>query len=233
MLYRLTRNPQPATLGVDMFARRTAANVLVILALTTGAWGGSPAASGNLPKEGTVRFVADGDTVILETGEKVRYLGIDAPEVGHGGEPSECYGQESKKANSEMVLGKKVTLSYGRRTQDHYGRLLAFVHGPDGNFVNLELIKSGNAHIYRDNERLEFYPVFLQAQREAIGERRGLWGMCRVKPAAFYLGNRDSHVFHRPGCRLAREMSAPGRVRFADRWAALYKGYRPCRVCAP
>ncbi len=216
-----------------MFAGRAVTVVLVFLALAGGAWGGSLPHSGRLPGEGKVRFVIDGDTIVLATGEKVRYVGIDAPEVGHDGEPSECYGKKATRANSEMVLGKKVILRYGRRTHDRYGRLLAYVYAPDGTFVNLELIKSGNAHVYRDSHGFRFYPVFLDAQREAIKERRGLWGACRVKPAAYYLGNTDSHVFHRPGCSLGREMSASSGVRFSDRWKALYEGYRPCRVCKP
>ena len=56
------------------------------------------------PKEGTYRVtkVLDGDTVILETGEKFRYLGIDAPEG------NDRWGPEAKKLNEEMVLNKKM-----------------------------------------------------------------------------------------------------------------------------
>jgi micrococcal nuclease len=216
-----------------MFAKRAVIVCLLSLALAGGAWGRGRAHGGRPPVEGKVRFVIDGDTIVLETGEKVRYAGIDAPEIGHHGEPSECYGQKARRANAKMVLGTKVTLRYGRRIRDYYGRLLALVYAPDGTCVNLELIKSGNAHVYRDHESARFYSTFLAAQREAIRERRGQWGACRVKPEPYYSANSGSRVFHRPGCRRAREISAADRVKFSDRWSALNDGYRPCRLCKP
>ncbi|MEZ7198189.1 Ada metal-binding domain-containing protein [Pseudodesulfovibrio karagichevae] len=46
-----------------------------------------------------------------------------------------------------------------------------------------------------------------------------------------YHGNRDSHIFHRPGCRYYNCKHCV--VNFASRQAALEAGYRPCKVCKP
>ena len=189
--------------------------------------------SGNRPYEGKVQAVFDGDTVRLETGEKVRYLGMDAPEVAHSGEPADCFGYAARKANSAMVLGKKVFLRYEGTDADHYGRLLAYVFLADGTCVNLEMVKSGNACVYRTSEGFGMLPEFIRAQREAIMARRGLWGACPARPAAVYLGNSRTFVFHRQECEYGREMSERNTTRFADRWSALGEGFSPCRVCKP
>ena len=43
-----------------------------------------------------IRSVTDGDTLVLNDGRKVRLLGINAPELGFGGEASEPYAIAAK-----------------------------------------------------------------------------------------------------------------------------------------
>ena len=59
------------------------------------------------PSEGVVATVVDGDTIDLESGERVRYLMIDTPESTT---EVECWGPEAKQANTELVAG---SLTYG------------------------------------------------------------------------------------------------------------------------
>ena len=54
--------------------------------------------------------VIDGDTVELENGERVRYLGIDTPETVHPEKPVECFGTEATERNKELVEEKTVEL---------------------------------------------------------------------------------------------------------------------------
>ncbi len=184
------------------------------------------------PRQGVVKAVFDGDTVLLETGQKVRYLGIDAPETAHDEEASDCFADEARKANSELVLGKKIILGYEGRKVDHYGRLLAYVFLPDGTCINLRFVESGHALVYATEERFGLFNKFMEAQRKAIKDRLGLWA-CPVEPASIYFGNRRTFVLHRPQCDLGRETSRRNRVRFNDRWSAFNQGFRPCRVCKP
>ena len=65
--------------------------------------------------------VVDGDTVDLDNGERVRLVGIDAPEKGT------CGADEATTALSEMVLGQEVTLEPSDEDRDRYGRLLRYV----------------------------------------------------------------------------------------------------------
>ena len=61
-------------------------------------------------EEALVVRVVDGDTVELENGDRVRYLGIDTPETVHPDKPVECYGPEASERNKELVEGKTVSL---------------------------------------------------------------------------------------------------------------------------
>ena len=85
------------------------------------------------PKTVSVVKVIDGDTVILSTGEKVRYIGINAPEMG------EPFYMEAKRENRKLVLGKEVELEFDREERDQYKRLLAYIFVGD-TFVNYELL---------------------------------------------------------------------------------------------
>jgi micrococcal nuclease len=185
------------------------------------------------PREARVRAVLDGDTILLDTGEKVRYLGIDAPELSHDDAPGDCYGREALEVNKKWVFHKTVQLRYDSRIVDDYGRLLAYVHLPDGICVNAELLRSGYAYIYRSAEGFERLNEFLSIQRQALKLRTGMWGNCQVKPEAYYNANGRSYIFHRPACQLGKAISQKNLKRFNTRWQALEDAYRPCRRCKP
>lgn len=206
---------------------------IILTLLTFLSLAASATVAFTVPKEGVVTAVIDGDTVVLQTGGKVRYLGVDSPEIGHDAEPADCYGGAAKKTNEKMVLGRRVVLKYGQSETDSHGRLLAYVFLQDGTCVNLELLRSGNAFVYRTSEDFQLPAQFMEVQREAIKKRRGLWGACTTRPEAVYFGNRRTFVLHREECDLGRDMSKHNRRRFSERWSAFSEGFRPCRICKP
>lgn len=87
--------------------------------------------------------VTDGDTLTCLTSDKqqikVRLAQIDAPEK------SQPYGKESKRALSDLVFGREVTLE--PETTDRYGRTVAqvVIGGKD---VNLQMVSGGMAWVY-------------------------------------------------------------------------------------
>ena len=76
-----------------------------------------------------VQRVIDGDTIELENGETVRYIGIDTPETKHPEKGIEYYGQEAYLANKNLVEGKTVRLEFDVKERDKYGRLLLQYRG--------------------------------------------------------------------------------------------------------
>ncbi len=125
-----------------------------------------------------VKRVIDGDTILLSTGERVRYIGINAPESVAPNRPVECFGKEASKFNRKLVEGKYVILKKDVSEKDKYGRLLRYVY-VDNIFVNLELVKRGYAYAYTVPPDVKYAELFLKAQREAKRKKLGLWGKCK------------------------------------------------------
>ena len=121
--------------------------------------------------------VIDGDTVELENGDRVRYLGIDTPETVHPDKPVECYGPEATERNKELVEGKTVSLLQDGPDRDGYDRLLRYVF-VDGTFVNGDLVWGGYAYARPYGDSPSLYQTLVQLERSAREGRRGGWGKC-------------------------------------------------------
>ncbi len=225
----------PACEGVCRGEMRLVAVALLMLWLTTASALGSGYASfdNRNQRSAKVVAVADGDTVVLEDGTKVRYLGVDTPEMDHETGRHECYAREAYERNKAWVMGRRVTLVYDGPKRDEHGRLLAYVMTPEGTCVNAELIRQGLAYVFRGPREFSKFREFLDLQREAVLARRGMYGRCAVREEKDYIGNRQSFVFHRPGCPFGAKTNPAHRIFFPSRWDALTEGYRPCRRCAP
>ncbi len=127
----------------------------------------------------TVRVarVIDGDTIEIDGGKKVRYIGIDTPETVDPRRPVMCFGKEAKSENENMVNGKTVRLVKDVSKTDKYGRLLRYVYVGDV-FVNDYLVRRGFAHASTFPPDVKFAEQFVAAQKEARENNRGLWGSC-------------------------------------------------------
>lgn len=185
------------------------------------------------PHRSVVVKVLDGDTVVLKEGFKVRYLGVDAPEMDHERGLHDCYAVEAYARNKAMVLKRTVTLSYDGLKWDDHGRLLAYVTTGDGICVNAQLIREGLAYVFRGPNGFSRFEEFVELQREAVLKRRGLYGHCPVQEETRYVGNGRSFIFHRPNCPYGAQVHSRHRLKFTSRWEALEKGFRPCRRCRP
>lgn len=124
-----------------------------------------------------VSRVIDGDTIEIEGGERVRYIGIDTPETVDPRKPVQCFGVEASNKNKELVAGKTVRLEKDATDRDKYKRLLRYVYVGD-DFINLELVKQGFAYSYSYPPDIKYQDQFLQAQQEAEKNKSGLWTAC-------------------------------------------------------
>ncbi|MDO8638652.1 MAG: thermonuclease family protein [Candidatus Daviesbacteria bacterium] len=129
-----------------------------------------------------VTRVVDGDTIEIEGGQKVRYIGIDTPETVDPRRAVGCFGKEASNKNKELVEGKMVILEKDITNVDKYGRLLRYVYlkQADGTllFVNDYLVREGYAKNYTYPPDVKFNAQFLEAEREAREQNRGLWNKC-------------------------------------------------------
>lgn len=133
----------------------------------------------------TVSSVADGDTFTGKTGSgrkvKVRLLGIDAPEIAHGGKPADCGGDMAAAALREILDGREVTVRTDPRADstDRYGRTLGYaqVNGVD---AGLAQIQHGMAAAWYPSSARQpsRYVTYHAAQVAARMQGVGAWATC-------------------------------------------------------
>lgn len=135
-----------------------------------------------------VSRVIDGDTVELSGGRRVRYIGIDTPETSDPRKGVQCYGREAYEKNRELVEGKTVGLEKDVSETDKYGRLLRYVY-INNVLVNELLVEEGYAYSSSYPPDVKYQDKFLEAQKLAREENKGLWGsICSIAPTANTLG---------------------------------------------
>ena len=121
-----------------------------------------------------VARVIDGDTVELASGERVRYLGLDTPEMLP---QQECGAVAATELNRVLVEGREVELLPGPEDRDRFGRLLRYVF-VESVFVNAELVREGMARPQAFHPDERFHQVLTQIATDSRLASRGLWSVC-------------------------------------------------------
>lgn len=135
-----------------------------------------------------VKRTVDGDTLLLENGERVRLIGIDTPEMH---ESNKLYrdaqrtkqdvstiqklGRRAYEFTKNLVEGKRVSLEFDLERHDKYDRLLAYVYLKDGTFVNAKIVEEGYGSLLTIPPNVKYADLFLKLYQEARENRRGLW----------------------------------------------------------
>ena len=126
--------------------------------------------------------VVDGDTIEIEGGQKIRYIGIDTPETVDPRKSVQCYGKEASDKNKELVEGKDVELEKDVSETDKYGRLLRYVWIGDL-LINEFLVQEGYAQSSSYPPDVKYQEKFDEAEQKAREEEKGLWGeVCNITP---------------------------------------------------
>lgn len=135
-----------------------------------------------------VKRVVDGDTLVLENGERVRLIGIDCPEM-HESEKLYRQAQRSKtdiqtimalgrrayQFTRDLVQAKRVRLEFDVDRYDRYDRLLAYVYLKDGTFVNAKILQEGYASLLTIPPNVKYVDLFQRLYQQARENKRGLW----------------------------------------------------------
>ncbi|HAG07630.1 MAG: Nuclease (SNase domain protein) [Clostridia bacterium 62_21] len=161
---------------------------LIALALLPGCSPAGPEASGDFLPAVVTRCV-DGDTVYVTLAgrtEKVRFIGINTPELRHPEKGAEPFGREAAAYTRSRLLGKRVYLEMDVQERDKYGRLLVYVwlSPPESRteaevrqkMFNAELLLNGYAQVLTIPPNVRYADMFVRLQREARAAQKGLWG---------------------------------------------------------
>jgi len=205
--------------------------VLALALLPAWIWGCTREAGP--PTQATVHQIIDGDTVVLSDGRRVRYVGMDTPELGKKDRPPEFLAETARTENARLTLQKPVRLEFDAERYDQYGRTLAYVFLEDGRMVNAELVQAGLARVYIIPPNVKYQQLLVEQQRQAMAARVGLWEKPLHAEEPWYLGNARTFRFHRPSCPATKGMSPANQVKFRHPREAYELGYSPCRNCRP
>ena len=126
----------------------------------------------------TVVRVVDGDTIIVDmnrTNQRIRLIGLDAPESVHPDEERNVeYGEIAAAFTTEHLEGKIVTLEYDVEKRDQYNRILAYVY-LDGKMFNETLIEEGHAKVTTYPPNVRYTDSFVALQKQAQKDGKGIW----------------------------------------------------------
>jgi len=131
----------------------------------------------NWDKTEQVKLINDGDTITLENGKRVRFIGMNTPEMNYSDKnKSEPYAVKAKALVQRYIkVGDKVHLVFDKTKYDKYGRILAYVYSKTGRHLNLLLLQSGLAKQWVVGKNDRFWKCFQTAEKTARLGRKGLW----------------------------------------------------------
>lgn len=118
--------------------------------------------------------VIDGDTIVLDGGERVRMIGVDTPEKNDARPEVRRLAAVATEFTGRLCARQLVRLEYDFQRYDRYGRTLAYVYREDGTFVNAEIVRQGYGFAYT-RFPFRYLEDFRAYEREARAARRGLW----------------------------------------------------------
>ncbi|MEK9660302.1 MAG: thermonuclease family protein [Alphaproteobacteria bacterium] len=121
--------------------------------------------------------VVDGDTVALDDGREVRFVGIQAPKLplGRPNFRKWPFADEARDAIVELAQGHDLTLYYGGRDTDRHRRALAHLVTDDGVWLQCEMLRRGLARVYSFADNRALVREMLAIEAEARAARRGIW----------------------------------------------------------
>ncbi len=133
-----------------------------------------------------VKYINDGDTVTLIDGRRVRFIGINTPEINHRNvSKSEDYARAAKKLLERYVSkGDKLHLVFDHSRHDKYGRMLAYVYSKTGRNLALLQLQKGLAWHWVVGKNDKFWKCFQTAERQARRRKKGVWSKFRPIKAA-------------------------------------------------
>jgi endonuclease YncB( thermonuclease family) len=182
-----------------------------------------------LYEKATCHHVYDGDTLTLTDRRRVRFLGIDTPEV----KEKQPFAEEAKQYTKTLCDRKEIFLVYGDKREDHYGRVLAHIYVKIGDgeraeylCVNEGLVDAGLAGYYSvAGEELANQAELLSLQTKARAGKRGKWSQFRDMDVNVTTHGR---CFHAAGCKHQANSRKVEKVKMSQ---ALDKGLSACREC--
>ncbi|MEH6493473.1 thermonuclease family protein [Halopseudomonas sp.] len=175
--------------------------------------------------------VTDGDTLRLQDGRRVRLIGINAPELGRNGKPSEPYAQAAKRALQTLVDGQPLQLVAGSEATDRYGRTLGYLFDQHGENLEAQLLAQGMGYAVAIPPNLALINCHAAAEQAAREARLGLWqsqsalAVDALRSGGFQLVQGKVSAVSTAGGTLWVDLQGPLTLRFTAADRALFSAW--------
>jgi len=123
----------------------------------------------------TVARVTDGDTLVLEGGQRVRIIGINTLELNSSSRSSRARARMATETLQELIGNQPITLIEGPESHDQHGRRLAHVLNYKRQNVGSELIRRGHATAVAVSENTLCAKHHFELEADARAEELGIW----------------------------------------------------------
>lgn len=139
-----------------------------------------------------VKKVYDGDTIVLDSGERVRLLGINTPEIDSRHRQGEKGGQAAKRWLQAKLQQGQVYLEFDQQQRDKYKRLLAHCFLPNNEHLNASILEAGLASLSIIPPNNKYGAALISAQQQAEQANRGIWARPEYKPRSISSLSREN-----------------------------------------
>ena len=179
----------------------------------------------------TSKRVTDGDTLRLEDGRRLRLIGVNAPELGRNGKPSEPYAQAAKRALGALVEGKSLQLVTGIEATDRYGRTLGYLFDQHGENLEAQLLAQGMGYAVAIPPNLALINCHMAAEQAARSARLGLWqehpvvAVNALHSGGFHLLTGKVSAVNKAGSTLWVDLQGPLTLRFTAADSGLFRDW--------
>ena len=134
-------------------------------------------------EKAVVKYVIDGDTIVLTDNRHVRLIGINTPEIGRDGRPAQPGADQAHNYLSGLLPeNTTINLRYDQQRVDHYKRTLAHLFLEDGANIQALLLDRGLFTTLTIPPNLEFLDCYASSSATAQSLRIGLWALTQYQP---------------------------------------------------
>jgi micrococcal nuclease len=114
-----------------------------------------------------IRYVRDGDTLVLADNRKIRLIGINTPEIGQDGRPAQALAIEARDRLRQLLFEQ------GNKAQAVYGADLWLT---DGRNLSAEMLREGLGWAITIPPNTRFLDCYVESEQSARAAARGVWG---------------------------------------------------------
>jgi len=155
------------------------------------AWTGAAAWADTASKV-EIRYVIDGDSLQLKSGQQVRLIGVNTPEMHGADDQPEPLAITARDTLVRLIDERPIRMIPGQEKRDRHRRLLAYVETADGRDVQERLLTEGLGFLVAIPPNTDRLTRYQAAQQNARAAGRGVWNVPAFAPlAAEQIGKND------------------------------------------